>query len=273
MKILITGARGYLGSLLCTELRSKYNIIGTSFHEDINAKIIPLDIRDASSVIELLAALSPDVIIHAAAIANVSLCEKSPAEAFKTNSEGTLNMVRAANEIGAKVILISSLAARNPLTVYGKSKKMAEKYVRTVKSGYEIVRLSMTFGLSPNTTNRRPFNKIISTMRTGMPRIYDNYWRFQPTYTEHLILVINRILKQSFAGRCLEVTTEKACTMYQIASAVLRPISVQGAKLYYGRAEQLIDPEKLLSFGFPTCSYSSMIEGLRAQLASFAKKQ
>ncbi len=269
MKILITGAHGYLGSLLCAELRPKYEVVGTSRHGALNAEVVPLDIRAAELVTATFAALTPDVIIHAAAITNVASCEKNPTETFKTNAEGSLNIARAANEIGAKVIFISSLAARDPLKVYGKSKQAAENYIRTVRAGYEILQLSMTFGLSPNTTNNRPFNKIISTMQTGSPQVYDNFWRFQPTHTDHLLSIINRLLEQPFAGRCLAVTTVETCTMYQIASDVLNPTLVQGEHLYYGRSEQLIDSDHLPRLGFPAWSYSSMVKILREHLAEF----
>lgn len=194
---------------------------------------------------------------------------KKPFEAFKTNTEGTLNVVNAANAVGSKVVFISSLAAQNPSTVYGKSKQDAEAHVRTVKAGYEILQLSMTFGLSPNTTNHRPFNKILSTKRTGLPNVYDNIWRFQPTHTEHFIGVINLLLEDSFKGRNLAVTIDEYSTLYQIASDILAPQAVKAATLYENRGELFINPKHLSQHGLPTCTYSSMIDRLRKQLAQY----
>jgi len=272
MKILITGASGYLGSLLYEKLRYNYLVIGTSLHGNRTAKIIPLDIRNEQLVHEFFLTHSPDVIIHTAAIASVSRCEKNPVNAFKTNSQGTLNIVRAANRIGARVILISSLAAKKPVTIYGESKRKAEEYVQNTMAGYEIIRLSMTFGLSPNTTSRRPFNKIISTLLTGEPKAYDDSWKFQPTYTGHFISIVCHVLEQPFRGRYIEVTVDKICTMYQIASDLLSPLRVQRAHAYCGRSEQIVDPKYLQKLGFPTCSYSCMIARVREELANFAKK-
>lgn len=267
MRILVTGAYGYLGSLFCAELRTKHDVVGASRHGSLNVGIMPLDIRELGMVTNCVAAVGPEVIIHAAAIANVASCEENPTEAMKTNAEGTLNVVRAANEFDARVILVSSLAARNPSTAYGKSKRAAEDCIQTVRAGYEILQLSMTFGLTPNTTNPRPFNKILSTMRTGSPEVYDNSWKFQPTHTEHVLSVVERLLSRPFEGRTLAVTTAETCTMHQVASEVLAPITVKGDHLYHGRTEQLVDPRHLTQHGFPACSYSSMVKRIREQLA------
>lgn len=269
MKILITGASGYLGAFLSVELRSKFDIIRTSRQGSFDEEVIPLDIRDSVMVAKTFAALKPDVIIHTAAAANIGFCEKNLIEAFRTNTEGTLNIVRGANEVDAKVIFISSLAARDTLTVYGETKKIAENHIKTVKAGYEILQLSMTFGLSPNTKSHRPFNKILSALQMGTPQIFDKSWRFQPTYTEHLLSIINQVLLQSFKGRSLAITTMESCTMYQIASDLLNYPLVRGANLYHGRVEQIIELEHLSNFGFPTYSYSLMINQLRDQLANF----
>ncbi|WP_394167962.1 sugar nucleotide-binding protein [Photobacterium piscicola] len=272
MKILITGVKGYLGSLFYEALRCDYEVIGSSRFGDSLLGIFALDITDKQAVNICFSCLNPDVVIHAAAMPSVGRCEKEPKQAFNTNVEGTQNIVEAANETGAKVIFISSLAALDTSTVYGKSKQLAEQHIRKVRAGYEILQLSMTFGLSPNTSNNRPFNKIISTIQIQSPIIYDNFWRFQPTYTEHVILVIKQILQQGFKGRCLAITTDGTCTMYQIASDVLKPIIIQEAKVYNNRTENFIDPITLLYQGFPTFSYSSMVADLRKQLESFYTK-
>ncbi|MDD2775103.1 MAG: sugar nucleotide-binding protein [Gallionella sp.] len=266
MKILITGAQGYLGALLFAELRNEYDIVGTARSRFLSKDVIPLDIRDIDLMYKCFASVMPDVVIHTAAISNVASCEENPAEAFRTNAGGTLNIAQAANEIGAKVILISSLAAQNPLTVYGNSKQAAENHIRMVKAGYEILQLSMTFGLSPNTTNNRPFNKILRSMKSGLPQLYDNKWKFQPTHTEHFLSVISCILQRPFGGNNLTITIEESSTMHQIASDVLNPDLVIGAPLYQRRAEQLVDTSHLSRLGFPTTTYCTMIKRLREQL-------
>lgn len=266
MKILITGARGYIGSFLFEQLKIKYKVIGTSLHKDFKNNIIFMDIRNTSLVEKIFNEELPNIIIHSAAISNVSICSINENETFRTNTEGTLNIVKAANRIRAKVIFISSLASNNPLTIYGQSKQKAEKYIQTVEAGYEILQLSMTFGFSPNTTSRRPFNKILNNFKSGKVQDYDNSWKFYPTYIDDLLFIIQKLIEQPFLGRKIIVITEKKCTMYQLALDILRDNTiVHGLKIYENRIEDILDINLLTNFNFPIFKYDNMIKKIRKQ--------
>jgi len=274
-KILITGARGYIGSFLFNELQSHYKVIGTSLHEDLSKNIISLDIRNIDKVFKCLNHTKPDIIIHAGAVSNVRKCEENPTEAFQTNVKGTFNIIEGANRINAKIIFISSLASKASSNLYGKSKYDAENLIKNVNSGYEILQLSMTFGLSPNTTNDRPFNKIINTLKTGNPKIYDNYWKFQPTYTKHLLEILEQLLLQDkFLGRSIPITTKESCTMYQLASDLLPTTSnIKASNLYANRTEEKIIYDKSFKLNFPIFSYSTMIDNLKEELNLYLTNQ
>lgn len=80
--------------------------------------------------------IQPDVIIHCAAYTNVNQAEKEPNQAFLINSYGTRNVAFASEQIGAKLVNISTdyvfdgnasspysvFDPPNPLNIYGKSK-------------------------------------------------------------------------------------------------------------------------------------------------------
>ncbi|MCF1442167.1 SDR family oxidoreductase [Ralstonia pseudosolanacearum] len=270
MKVLVTGARGYLGALLSVALSGSHDVVRTSRGDISNSLFQYLDVTDADCVKRVVAATVPDVIIHAAAMANLSVCEANPEAAFLVNAEGTLNVVQAANEVGARVLFISTLAASNPSIVYGRSKSAAEEHVKHVRMGHEIVQLSMTFGLSPNRASRRPFNKMLESFQTGKPRIYDNAWLFQPTCTEHVIAIVRQLLCRPFEGRRLAVTVDKRCTMYDIANDLLGPALVKGAALYRDREVVCIEADHLSRLGLPTMTYATMLQRMRIQLLTCA---
>lgn len=269
MKILITGASGYLGALISAALSDEHKVISTSRSDRIGSATIFMDITNPSSVKRVIADTVPDIIIHAAAMANIDACEADPAAAFLVNAEGTFNITQAANEVGARVLLISTLAASNPSIVYGRSKSAAEEYVRNAWMGYEIVRLSMTFGLSPNTVSHRPFNKILNSFLTGNIEVYDNVWLFQPTFTGHLLATIRQLLSLPFQGRRLVVTVDQSCTMYQIAYDLLGPRLVKGEAIYRDREVVRIAPDHLSLNGLPTMTYATMLQCMRAQLTGY----
>lgn len=84
------------------------------------------DIRDRESL--KLRMRGVDVVLHAAALKHVGLCEDSPNQAILTNIQGTQNVIEAAlaNEV-ERVIFTSSDKAVNPTNVMGTSKLMGER--------------------------------------------------------------------------------------------------------------------------------------------------
>jgi len=84
------------------------------------------DIRDREAL--KLRLRGVDIVLHAAALKHVGLCEDSPAQAIATNIEGTQNVIDAAQENGVgRVIFTSSDKAVNPTNVMGTSKLMGER--------------------------------------------------------------------------------------------------------------------------------------------------
>jgi FlaA1/EpsC-like NDP-sugar epimerase len=67
-----------------------------------------------------------DIVLHAAAVKHVILCEESPRDAVQTNILGTQNLIDAAltTEV-ERLLLTSSDKAVNPTSVMGTSKLMA----------------------------------------------------------------------------------------------------------------------------------------------------
>ena len=76
----------------------------------------------------LAATRGVDLIIHAAALKHVPVCEYNPFEAVQTNVLGTENIVSAAiaNSV-PRTLLISTDKAVNPVNLYGATKLCAEK--------------------------------------------------------------------------------------------------------------------------------------------------
>jgi nucleoside-diphosphate-sugar epimerase len=107
MKILITGARGFLGKYTVDLLEKEHELIALDLEQ--------LDILDAESVFSVVAAKSPDVIVHFAALCGAKESEEDPFGFFSTNTNGTLNILEACRLNNVKKIIFTS-----SLTVYGK---------------------------------------------------------------------------------------------------------------------------------------------------------
>ena len=146
--ILITGAGGTIGSELARQINdmSPQKIILTDYSEfalwNINDKIssqlrshsiIPLllDTRDINNVENIFKQHKPDIILHAAALKHVPICENHPVEAIKTNIIGTKIIAEKAKKHNSSImVLISTDKAVNPSNFMGASKRAAEIYIQ-----------------------------------------------------------------------------------------------------------------------------------------------
>ncbi|MEQ9008059.1 MAG: polysaccharide biosynthesis protein [Ekhidna sp.] len=163
--IAILGGSGTLGRALVRELSetevsrilvfSRDEIKQLEMMETFPSEKYPMldyklgDVRDLPRLKEVLEGM--DFVIHAAAIKHVVMAEKNPEECHKTNVIGTQNVIEACrvNNI-TRAILISTDKAVNPIGVYGKSKKEAERGWLTANEPnfdmFKVVRLGNIIG-------------------------------------------------------------------------------------------------------------------------------
>jgi len=169
MKVLVTGTSGQLGYDVMMELASRgHEGIGADRSDsDVEFEHVVLDITDAEKVSQAVSEIKPDAIVHCAAWTNVDGAE-DPANRDKVmavNVEGTANLAKAAKEIDAKFMYISTDYVFNgqgerpwepddktfaPLNVYGESKLEGEKEVSKILDKYFIVRIAWVFGKNGN---------------------------------------------------------------------------------------------------------------------------
>ena len=148
--IFVTGSCGTIGAELVKQLLNnpKYNpkeVIGIDNNEsslffqdqlflnDSRASFFVTDIRDKSELSNKMRGV--DIVIHAAALKHVILCERSPEQAVQTNINGVQNVISAAdlNNVGV-VIFTSSDKAVNPTNVMGTTKLMGERLMTAANS-------------------------------------------------------------------------------------------------------------------------------------------
>ena len=139
--ILVTGGTGFVGSALVEELKKENDVAVFSrkpMHHTITG-----DISDYKAVYS--AAKDADVIFHLAA----ELDQFAPYERHhKTTVQGTLNVMKAAEKTGAKVIYMSSNAVLNKnKTNYSIAKAEAEDIVKSYWGKIEvpIIRASLIY--------------------------------------------------------------------------------------------------------------------------------
>jgi len=165
MKILITGAKGQLGMQIIKMISSMNSELGPlneayKTAEVFGVDIDELDIADLNSARKYILNIKPNVIINCAAYTNVDGCETNEDMAFKANAIGPRNLAIISEEIGAKLIHISTdyvfegngskpyreYDIPKPNSVYGNTKYLGEEYVKQFCSRYFIVRTAWLYG-------------------------------------------------------------------------------------------------------------------------------
>ena len=148
--IFVTGSCGTIGAELVAQLLSnpKYNpkeLIGIDNNEsalffqdqlyldDSRASFFVTDIRDKDELSNRMKGV--DIVIHAAALKHVILCERSPEQAVQTNINGVQNVIAAASLNDVEIVIFtSSDKAVNPTNVMGTTKLMGERLMTAANS-------------------------------------------------------------------------------------------------------------------------------------------
>lgn len=167
MRILVTGASGLIGSNLVVAAQERgWSVTGTWRSAPIRfdaAKTARLDMAQHQECRDLLRRLEPEVVVHAAASVDLTQLERDPLIAA-VNAAGTENMLAAAEETGARFVLVSSDWVFGgdrpvgscwseddptcPANAYGRSKLASEMAVREARVPWLITRPANVYGVN-----------------------------------------------------------------------------------------------------------------------------
>jgi dTDP-4-dehydrorhamnose reductase len=144
LKVFLTGGSGTLGK----ELISQSSVHEVGFTAPSSEKC---DVRDYDSVLSNILSFDGSLVLHSAALTSTKEIELDPSEAIDVNVGGTLNVLKACEKLGKKLIYISTdyvfdgergyyktTDPINPTGKYSKTKAAAELVVRTYENSLVI---------------------------------------------------------------------------------------------------------------------------------------
>jgi dTDP-4-dehydrorhamnose reductase len=222
LKVLITGAKGMLGTDMCEVLGGDYEIIAYDIDD--------FDIVDMDATIKVISNISPPVIVHLAAFTDVEACEDERLTAFRCNALGAMNVAKAARVVGAHLVYLSTdyvfdgtkrepyleVDRPNPINFYGLTKLYGEQYVSSLCPSHLIIRTSWLFG--PN--GRNFVDTIVNKASQGGPLRIVNDQRGCPTYSMDLARSIREAIEKRLEG-IIHLTNSSETTWFELASHAL----------------------------------------------------
>lgn len=168
MKILVTGAAGYIGSVvtevLCNEgvqvLAIDSLVNGHRAAVDRRAEFLTIDLLNSEAVAGLLANNPVDAVVHLAAEALVDVSIADPGRFYRANLTGGINLLEGMAKAGVKKMVFSSTAAvygqpsripipeedaGSPCNTYGETKWAFERALAWYERAYGIRHISLRY--------------------------------------------------------------------------------------------------------------------------------
>lgn len=193
MPLLLTGASGQLGSYVLREcLRRGQTVVAWSGRrqgELFGCPLRPVELADADAVAAAFRDARPAAVLHTAALASVSSCQREPEHARLINTEGSAILAELADRAKVPLLHVSTDMvfdgerapyreedAVAPLSIYGRTKADAEQVVRAYPR-HGVVRLPLLFG--PTLVGRATFfDQQVVALRQGQPvALFHDEWR------------------------------------------------------------------------------------------------
>lgn len=179
--LLIFGGSGFLGQALINQAYEKFNIISFArgeFKQNVLKKKFPNisleigNIQKYKDVNRVISKYQPNFIIIAAALKDISTCQKFPNECLKTNITGLQNVLNSLENTTAlqrTVCFVSSDKGCSPINIYGTSKYLGEQLINEFNN--EVCRLySVRYGNVAGSTGSL-FTAFKEQIKTGTIKI------------------------------------------------------------------------------------------------------
>ena len=238
MKVLVTGASGFIGRMACAELRTHDHQVGALVRqpgsEPAGTRGLEGDITDAGSVARAIDALQPDAVMHLAA---ETAATKDASRIEHVNVQGTQNVVDAASSAGVeRFVFCSTVVTGNahgetlteestlPVdTVYGRSKQRGEEIVRESGLRTAIVRPGHVYGAG-GWYEAEFVKRLQQPGRLAVVGKGDNWW--DVVRVEDVAVALVLALEKAGDGRVYHVADDLPITLYDFVALTAEALGV-----------------------------------------------
>ena len=245
MKVLITGSNGLLGLKLVALLsKNQISYTAASLGENRNPECpeehyVSLDITNSRAVDETLTRHEFTHILHTAAMTHVDACEMNPEECYAINHWATKNLFDRAVKNNLHFTFLSTDFvfdgeqgnysegdAPNPLSVYGKSKWLAEQDLLNASyTNWAIARTIIVYGEGYKINKSNIISWLMEELPKGHPvSLLTDHYR-APTWAEDLAEGCFQIINRNKTG-IFHLSGPETLSIYEIGLRVANFLNV-----------------------------------------------
>jgi len=247
MRILVTGARGMLGTDLVCILEEKG-------HEVFATDIEELDITQIGFLRKMIEDICPDTVINCAAYTDVDKAEEEPEKAFLVNGMGVQNLALVCKDLDIELCHISTDYVfdgtkdghytpddtPHPINTYGKSKLAGEQYIQKIMKKFYIIRTSWLYGKYGKNFVYTVLN--LAEKQKELKIVNDQVG--SPTWTITLSQVIAKLIQtQKYGIYHATDKTENGISWYEFALEIVKVAGLR-AKVIPVKTEEFPLPAK-----------------------------
>lgn len=236
MKVLVTGANGFLGHYLVPALVNHgFDVLATGkgscrleLYGTNGFAYADMDFTDKAGTLALMKKYAPDIVVHAGAVSKPDDCELDKGMAWRINTGGTLHLMEGAAIHRAFFVYISTDFVfdgvkgmyseediPSPVNYYGQTKLEAEQAVQAYPHAWAIVRTVLVYG-QPLAGRSNILSIVNEKLEKGeCYKVVDDQFR-TPTYVGDLADGIVTVVRNKATG-IWHLSGEEVLTPYEMA--------------------------------------------------------
>jgi len=222
----VIGGSGFLGRETVPELSRAFQVVPTSMQKR-GGPYRTLDSRDPSALKAFLTDLKPDLVVVLAAYREPDFCEEHPEEARRLNTQ-PISVMCDTLPACVPLLFVSTDyvfdgehppyredSPRNPVSVYGQSKKEAEDFTLS-RPGSMVMRVPLLMGWMDHPEQSGYFSHLISDLKKNEPIALDHVLKRYPVWTRDAGVFMRYALENQLEG-VIHFSTTRALTRYDAA--------------------------------------------------------
>jgi len=239
--IIVIGGSSHIGQKICEYFSKKDKLlVGTYYRSPIQGMVyFDLGHPNLGSLEEYLEKAQYAIICSG--ITRIDACKADEKKSYKINVEGTKKLIKQLFQRNIIPIFLSSdhvfdgkkgnydeQSQRNPLTVYGKQKKIIEDFLLKNNESSIIARLSKVFGLNPK--DRTMLTSWVEQLQNDEVIRCAEDQIISPTYVGDIVQTLDLAMQKDLYG-CYNIASPEALSRFKIATLLKSHLGIKTGKI------------------------------------------